>query len=156
MMKRKQVRLIKQKTGSDCAVCSMAMLTGIRYRDVYRKLVNCGAYVEGRGMNDVEKGLIALGLKQGRKYHKTVKGAYQTVPVDFKRVWTPYEISIEYHREQLWGRRALLSVPSLNNLPNGMHMIYWHYDKIFDPSPKKIYTEFQQLKPKTMYIFMEK
>ena len=42
----------------------MAMLTGIRYRDVYSKLTKCGAYIEGKGMMDTTKALIALGLKQ--------------------------------------------------------------------------------------------
>lgn len=154
MIRRDNVRLIKQKTGSDCAVCSMAMLTGIPYKKVYQILEKDGSYVEGKGMQDTESALLALGLRREYKRHPRVRKAFVETYADFKHMWKPWEISPQYYRQQLWGRRALLSVPSLNN-PGGSHMIYWHYDRIYDPSPKKTYTKFDDLEPTHIYVFME-
>ena len=154
MNRRKNIRLIGQKTPTDCGVCSMAMLTGLGYKKTYELMSKSGAYVEGKGLYDDHKALLALGLREGRERNKNVPKALNIVPIDFKVLWKPWEISAKFYAQQIWGRRALLSVPSLNN-PGGSHMIYWHYDRIYDPSPKKTYKEFNELEPTGIIIFME-
>lgn len=155
MIRRKNVRLIKQRPGrGDCAVCCLAMLTGIPYDKVVKLIGN--TYHPDKGMMDDDTALERLGLRKKHIPVKGLKGAFHIEYVDYKPLYgKPYELSAEYWVDQIWGRRALLSVPSLN-YKNGSHMVYWHYDRLFDPSTKKTYKEFKELKPTEIVLFMEK
>ena len=154
MNKRQSVRLVRQKTSSDCAPCCLTMLTGLPYRKVIALIGD--TFHPEKGMLETVKGLERLGLVREKKIPvKGLSGAYRIEPVDFMEIRRQYEISAQFFKDQLWGRRALLSVPSLNN-PGGFHMVYWHYDRIFDPSTKKTYERFFDLKPEEIIIFMER
>ena len=131
------------------------MATGIPYEKALKLVTGTHTYAHDKGMYDTERCLELVGLIRKRVPVKAVKGAYKLVDVDFKSYRKPREISEEYFRDMLWGRRALLSVPSLN-YEGGFHMIYWHYDKVYDPSTKKVYTSFDQLRPREIIVFMEK
>lgn len=148
------MRLFKQKGSSDCAVACLVMLTGMPYKKII-KLIGDAWHVD-KGMSDIGKALERLGYVKEKKIPvKGLKGAWRCEAQDFMEVRRQYEISAQFFKDQLWGRRALLSVPSLN-IPDGWHMIYWHYDKIYDPSPKKTYERFFDLKPEEIVIFMER
>lgn len=147
------MELINQKKPDDCAVCCMTMLTGRDYEDVYKTIGD--AYVKGKGMVNDEAAMERLGYKKRRIPSKRVEGAYKVEYVDFKVLFKPHEISPEYFRGMVWGRRALITAPSLN-VEGGAHMIYWHYDKLFDPSNKKTYTKLEDVKPKELILFLEK
>lgn len=151
--RRKSVRLIKQKGPSDCAICCLSMLTGIPHGKVIKLVGDC--WHPKMGMANTEKSLERIGFRMKRTKHPTLP-AWRVEYLDFKPLrGKPYEISAEYWRDQIWGRRALLSVPSLNN-PGGSHMVYWHYDRLFDPSPKKTYKDFDDLMPTKIVLFMER
>ena len=54
----------------------------------------------------------------------------------------------------LWGRRALVTVPSLN-IPKGWHMVYFDGLNVFDPSLAKTYEHVTQLEPNELVLFRE-
>lgn len=155
LLNYKKMRIVRQKTLDDCAVCSLTMLTGLRYRQVKSKIGDC--YVAGEGLYDVDTSLRRLGFKQGCFVYKTVSGYPIEIykDLDFKRMRKPSEISSEYFKECLWGRRALVTVPSLN-FPSKYHMLYWHIDKVLDPSNLKTYNTIEELKPTEIYLFRER
>jgi len=53
-------------------------------------------------------------------------------------------------RDFLWGRRALIQVPSLN-FGGEQHVVYWDGSSLFDPSTKNQYDKLEAL-PMTGYI----
>lgn len=150
--RRTNIRLIKQRNNSDCAVCCFAMLTGIPYKRVLELIGDC--YHPEKGTSSTETALLRLGYKQKRIPIKGMPGAFEVAPVHFKQLFVPYELSSEYFLEQLWGRRALLSVPSLN-YKGGSHAILWDGQRVLDPSRKKTYKSLEGMKPTRVFVFNE-
>lgn len=139
--------LIQQRTPHDCALACMAMLTGKTWEETNAIIGHLVEYEgERRGMKDKQEALELLGFSNDYENGENV-GTYSAMR-------RPYCISPEFFRSITWGRRALLSVPSLNN-PGGWHMIYWDGAKLFDPSTKKTYAEWSDLKPNEIVIFRE-
>lgn len=71
---------------------------------------------------------------------------------DFVCLYRQNAISPEYFRSMAWGRRALMSVPSLNH-EGGWHMVYWDGRVLFDPSSQKTYERWAQLRPDYLTLF---
>jgi hypothetical protein len=144
--------IVVQRNGTDCGVCCLAMATGLPYEEVLSKLTpeiynpNLALGEPGSGMGDVDDALECLGLSS------EYKDGYQSG--DFARWNRGFYISPEYFRLMVWGRRALMSVPSLNH-EGRWHMVYTDGKRVLDPSPKKRYTRFDQLKPEWITVFQE-
>ena len=135
--------LVKQRTGHDCVVCCLAMLTGRAYEDVLAALGD--TFDPKRGVCDDHGALERLDFDMAfdagdRLGEAVVRHRGPLAPVYFGRM--------------AWGRRALLSVPSLNN-PGGWHMVYYDGRRLFDPSPNEIYETFEGLPVETMALFRE-
>ena len=154
LLNNKRMRLIKQKLSSDCGICCLAMLTGIQHKKVIKLIGDCWNNEEGLG--GLSESLIRLGFKTKKVKIKFSSGKTYNIeqPINFKVIRYRDEISHSYFTNQVWGRRALLTVPSLN-YKNGYHLVYWHYNKLYDPSTKKIYKNLDELKPTQIAIFME-
>lgn len=113
--------LIKQKTLYDCGLAAIAMAADKDYDTLWT--AEDTASLEGKGMENMDEWLEKAGLKRN---------------IDFKqvRIWDSNQ---EIVKGLLWGRRALLSVKSLNN-ESGNHAIYWNGEKLFDPATRQTYT----------------
>lgn len=137
-------KLIQQRTAHDCAICCMAMLTGRTYEDVIGAVGD--AFDPDRGMRREQEALKRLGFAY------TFENGEPTGDIVCKhRGWV---LDPKFFRDFAWGRRALLSVPSLN-YPDGWHMIYWDGVTVFDPSTLKTYERWDQLRPEEMVLFRE-
>lgn len=138
--------MIKQRTPSDCAICCMAMLTGRPYEDVMQVVGD--AFDPERGMRQEQKALQRLGFvyrfDNGRLTDDSTMACRHRA----------FEIAPEFFRGLAWGRRALLSVPSLN-IPGGWHMVYYDGREVLDPSTRKTYSAFEELRPDDIVIFRE-
>lgn len=119
------------------------MLTGRTYEDV---LASVGDTLDPeRGMRRDQEALRRLGFSSQYENGEPVG--------DFVcRNRGP--LSPEFFRHFAWGRRALMSVPSLNN-PGGWHMVYTVGAKVFDPSSLKTYTAWAELRPDDITLFRE-
>lgn len=122
----------------------MAMVTGRPYEDILGTVGD--AFEPDKGMRHEQLALKRLGFSY----------TFSNGEADGDIVCRHrgFEISPEYFRAFAWGRRALMSVPSLN-LAGGWHMIFWDSRRIFDPSPRLVYEQFIQLKPEEMVLFRE-
>lgn len=116
--------LIQQKTLNDCALASIAMAAGKeKWEDLWNE-ADLEA-VKGKGVGHGED-LNAYMLRAGFVRDKHFKAAYI------------HGDSHDYIAKLLWGRRALLSVHSLNRDGDG-HMVYWDGEKLWDPSYERTY-----------------
>lgn len=111
----------RQRADDDCTICSIAMATGLPYERVMEVAAqSVGGYrYQGKPGTMSPKGvLIDLGIEAVRV------GVEAIQPATLKRL--------------LWGRRAILSVPSINGFA-GHHDVYWDGRVICDPSHKATY-----------------
>lgn len=139
--------LVQQRSPHDCAVCCMAMLTGRTYEDVRAVIAELlDETGERRGMRNEQEALRRLGFEHSFHHGQPIG--------DISCTRRGFEISPEYYRGAAWGRRALMSVPSLN-FSGSWHMIFWDGSRIWDPSPLTAYTTFEQLRPDEMVLFRE-
>jgi hypothetical protein len=136
--------LIPQRTHHDCAICCMAMVTGRSYEDVLATVGD--TFDPERGMRRDQEAMKRLGFSY------TFDNGEPVGDITFFR--RGYEISPEYFLRHAWGRRALLTVPSLNK-EGGWHMVYWDGLTLFDPSSRTRYERFVDLKPTEMILFLE-
>jgi hypothetical protein len=60
----------------------------------------------------------------------------------------------EFFRHFSWGRRAILAVPSLN-LEDSFHSVYWTGRKLLDPSTRKTYERWSELRPDEIILVAE-
>ena len=143
LMGSKSIALITQRSGYDCGICAIAMATGHTYE---RVIEAAGDDLSEKGLRSEVKMLQALG------YCYDFQNGH---PIgDFVCRHRGHVLDPNFFREFAWGRRALMSVPSLND-EESFHMIYWDGNCIFDPSPKKTYTEWRQLLPDELTLFRE-
>jgi len=138
------VELVRQRCLTDCGVCCLAMASGRPYEDVLAAIGD--AYDPEKGMRYTGDALKRLGFAY------TFENGEAVGDIVVRR--RGFEISPEYFRAMAWGRRALLSVPSLNR-ENAWHMIYWDGRHVFDPSTARTYTSFADLKPEELVLFRE-
>lgn len=139
--------LIKQRTPHDCAVACMAMLQGWTWECTNEVVGHLVEYEKHpRGMRHEQEAIRLLG------YESKYDNGHAVGDVIFTH--RPYGIAPEYYRDMAWGRRALLTVPSLN-IPNGHHMVYYDGHQLYDPSTKLTYSSFTQLMPSEIIVFRE-
>lgn len=136
--------LVVQRVGSDCSICAIAMLSGRAYEEIVELAGK--DYDPNKGMWSVQGTLERLGLSHAYENGQPIG--------DFVQLHKGFEISAEFFRSLAWGRRALISVPSLN-IPGGFHMVYCDGRTVFDPSPKQRYERFDQLLPVELVLFRE-
>jgi len=139
--------LIQQRTPSDCAICCMAMLTGRSYEDVLAAVGD--AFDPEKGMRYEQKALQRLGFSHAYRNGKPIG--------DISCQHRGYQVSPEYFLDFTWGRRALITVPSLN-IADRHHMVYWDGNSLFDPNPppKRTYERWDELKPDEIVLFRER
>lgn len=136
--------LVPQRTPSDCGICCLAMLTGVPYETVVERVGD--AFDPERGMRYEQRALERLGFSS--KYENGV-------PVgDFVHMHRMWAFAPEFFRSYMFGRRALVTVPSLN-FEGKWHMVYWSHGKVHDPSVGKTYERLDQLLPQEIILFKE-
>ncbi len=140
------IALIRQRTRHDCAICTIAMALDRAYDEVH------AAGVESKGF-DPEVGTRS---EQGILKHLGLSSTYENGRAvgDFIDTRKGYETSTEAFRDRAWGRRAILTVPSLN-IVGGWHSVYWTGSQLLDPCLLKTYESFDQLHPTEMILFRE-
>lgn len=137
-------QLIQQRAQSDCMLCCMAMAMGIEYDDLANRLgPGFMTLIRQHGVTDEAEPVLlsTLGLQADIDYRK-----YSL---------SPHWCSIQFARNILWGRRALICVRSMNNR-DGWHSVYWDGEKLFDPSPKSTYSDLADVEPIEIIVFQER
>lgn len=119
------------------------MALGVSYESVIDAAGDL--YTENRGVKWEGKILERLGLS-----HEYLNGC----PVGDFVCMSRGILSPQFFRSFSYGRRALMSVPSLN-IPDAMHMVYWNGREIMDPSQGERYGFFHDLKPEDIVLFRE-
>lgn len=138
--------LIRQRTGHDCAICTIAMALCRSYDEVHAAGLESKGFDPEVGTRSEQAILKVLGLSTAYENGRPVG--------DFVDSRKGYETSTESFRDRAWGRRAILTVPSLN-IPGGWHSVYWDGSMLFDPCLLKTYETFDQLHPTEMILFRE-
>lgn len=132
------MQLIKQRNNNDCMLAAIAMVVGKQYDELWTpEFVQ--RVVDGHGCNAE---LTAEALKIAGYHAK----------VDYWQVHT-WDINDDAKR-LLLGRRAILSVPSLN-FQHGSHAVAWDGLKAYDPSPRQVYQWLEHLQPTSVIVFNE-
>lgn len=133
---------MKQRGASDCVLACLANATGKNYNDIFPE--------EFRKYAEDHKGLYGKTFEQAFEY------AGLKAEVDYTAFYCGGDpLRRGLLRFMLWGRRALIQVPSLNNPPPNMHLVYWDGVCIHDPSNKQQYTHIDQMQPQYIYFFNE-
>lgn len=135
--------MVQQRSATDCVICCLAMLTGLSWDDVMAAV--CDLYRPDEGIRNEHEALKRLGYDSAYENGHPV-GDFV---VRNRGIFAP-----EAFRNFAWGRRALLSVPSLN-IAGGLHMVYYDGATVFDPSPLKSYNRFEDLNPEIIAVFRE-
>lgn len=128
--------LVQQRFEDDCTLCCVAMATGWSWERVLRVALSFNAYRPGQGTHAVWRMLQEMGFPNRTLYGEAA-GA-------------------EGIRRAVWGRRAILSVPSLTGW-KGHHDIFWDGAHVFDPSTKITYADdLAVIEPDHAIIFQER
>lgn len=143
---------VYQRTNSDCMLACIAMAARKEYGEVWTPEWTAEV-VERRGA-DYEFTQKAL---EHAGFHPWVNGDVGKI------VWHSHVregMSREgLLRAMLHGRRAILSVPSLNHFA-GWHAVFWDGGELFDPNNpgdgKQVYRWIDQLAPREIWIFDER
>jgi hypothetical protein len=134
---------IEQRNSSDCGICCIAMALALPYEEVLAAAHDCWS-VEN-GLKSESKVLERLGLN-GSFFNGHPCGDFVCFHSDI--------LSPHFFLNFAYGRRALMTVPSLNH--EGLwHMVYWDGTDVHDPSRFKKYVLFCDLKPREMVLFRE-
>jgi hypothetical protein len=128
-------KLVTQKLDGDCAICCLAMLTGLPHDVVIQ--ASLGKTWDADGMGDFGAGLKRLGYGSA----------------DFRCFDVPNGVSEFALETILWRRKAILAAKSLNS-KGGYHAIYWDGKKLLDPSNLKRFTELSEIAPKLVEIVL--
>lgn len=156
--------LIRQRDKSDCGIAAIAMFTGRTYEEVLAAARETGSdnFHLKKGMSSVERVLEKLG------YHWENLGRHKDHPApnpdgpQFRSLSlsiASWHINPKFYQKFFWGRRALLSIHSLNNLPDGRHLVYFDGKRIWDPQEgrkgKKFATDIEKVVIADATIFQE-
>lgn len=117
---RTMTRLVQQRTDDDCTLCCIAMATSLSYESVRAS---------------AEK--ARLGYKAGFGT-RSVWWVMRELGFDVKAIGAPDTGAGALCRDLIWGRRAIVSLPSLNEW-RGHHDLYWDGQQLHDPSTKLTY-----------------
>lgn len=132
--------LVKQKSNYDCALACLAMVSGKNYDEIFdsefceriEKATTCTD-------NDLVEAYRLAGFEKGK---------------NMRSIYIGPTVNAVIVRQLIWGRRALIQVPSLN-YNNCEHFIYWNGYEIFDPSNKQTYKYLQNVFPTYVVLFDE-
>lgn len=124
--------IIRQRNDSDCGICCVAMLAGASYEQAIAAAGD--HYQEGVGLHAAAPVLEKLGV-----------AAHRIATITLGYDWA------EGFKGLIGGKRALLSVPSVNE-PDANHMVYWNVDRVVDPSPRVKQTDIQKIRPHRIVI----
>ena len=131
--------MIKQRYEFDCILACLAMASGNDYDELW-------------DMSFIEK-IETAHTCTGDNLDEAFRRAGYIKDVNMKCVYVnPHSVSSLAVRDLLWKRKAMIQVDSLN-YERGMHMIYWTGTEILDPSPKQVYTWWQNIHPVYVWIF---
>lgn len=142
----------------DCFLCCAAMAAGMEYDHAWSRLddtlLACFAS-DGRGPmgEQCDHVLARLGFERVRVGARTgdptaALGDY------FVLFMLPEYATTVFLRNMLWGRRALVQVPS-KNYPGEQHIIYWDGRTLHDPSNKRQW-KWDEVEPIYLWIFDER
>lgn len=132
--------LVKQRSKFDCALACLAMVSGKQYEELF----------DPEFCARIEQKTTCSGDDLAEAYRRAgfVKDKNMRV------IYIGYGASVPVIRQMLWGRRAMIQVPSLN-YEGSEHFIYWNGREIFDPSNKQVYRFSQHIFPTYVSIFDE-
>ena len=134
---------VPQRDRYDCVIAAAAMFVGVSYEQAFEA---AEPYYRPRKV----KGRYGV-----RDVNATLNGLVS--PDKYRGLWLPLEfVSPHFVRQLLWGRRALITTPSLNTR-GGMHVVYYDGHRVYDPQqpPKKVYQDFEELTPTEAWIWRE-
>lgn len=139
--------LVKQRETDDCTLCCIAMALDLPYSSVRSAATGLqfGYRWQGR-QGTMDAGCVVDRLAQDVRFSLPACRTFHR----------PFGCAGELITWWLWGRRALLSVPSLNGF-DGEHTVYWDGLQLFDPSNgENIYPDtLDGLTPSEVTIFDE-
>ena len=133
------MNLIKQKTNYDCALACLAMASGKKYDDIF----------DTEFCKRIEKATTCTGDDLEEAYSRA--GFYRDK--NRKNIYV-LGSPISLVKQLIWGRKAMLQVPSLN-YENSEHFIFWDGINLFDPSTKQTYNYLQNVIITRVTIFKE-
>lgn len=117
------MEVVKQRTEFDCVLACLCMATGKDYDTLWTPEF-CDAVEAHRGT-------------VGGLHEQAVKLSGLVAGEDFETVYC-IGMRPEAVMKFIWGRHAMLQVPSLNH-EDKMHYVYWDGERILDPSNKQCY-----------------
>jgi hypothetical protein len=127
---------IKQRTNSDCVLACIAMAAGKPFDELWTQ-ADLDEVVKSKGISDYGPWLKRAGFVDGEHWHVHL-----------------YDGGRREYLAMLRGRRAIISVPSLN-IDQGSHAVYWDGNELHDPSTMRTYCHLSSLTPTSAHIFQE-
>jgi hypothetical protein len=156
--------LIRQRGKSDCSIAALAMFTGRTYEEVWEAARRTGKTTSTRSPGCP----VANVCWEALGYHWENLGRHKDYPAPnpdgppFRSLGlsiASWHINPKFYAKFFWGRRTLLSIHSLNNVPDGRHLVYFDGLRIWDPQEgrkgKKFATEIEKVVIEEAMIFQE-
>ena len=132
--------LVQQRTQYDCALACLAMVSGKPYDELWDAEF-CERIEKATTCTDED--LVEAYRRAGFERDKNMRSVYVGQNVN------PIIV-----RALIWGRRAMIQVPSLNH-EGSEHFVFWDGRRILDPSTKQTYKFLQHLFPTYVTVFDE-
>lgn len=130
--------IVKQKSDYDCVLAVLSMASGRKYEDIFseefRQRIEDATTCTG---DDLIEAYRLAGFEKDK---------------NMRSIYIGHNINPNVLRQLIWGRRAMIQVPSLNH-EGSEHFIYWDGYNIFDPSNKQVYKYLQHVFPTYVMIF---
>jgi hypothetical protein len=140
----------QQRYQNDCSLASIASVLNRHYDDLWPK--QWQEYIGENGCygTDVDKTYEIAGLRENVHYDKLYNYIGWGVHLD----WNAVPIYKRVLNGLLYGRRALLQVPSLN-FEGKSHLIAWDGRELWDPSKLKVYTDIKDVQWEWVWLINE-
>lgn len=129
-----------QRRDYDCVLACLSMATELPYDTLWT----------GNFRQEVED---AKGTGKGDLHERALKYAGMVPKVNYISVYTQHAPQ-DLVKKMLWGRRALIQVPSLN-YEGASHYVYWDGADLHDPSRKQQYRFLDTLSPEWVYLLKD-
>lgn len=142
---------VLQKTNHDCMLACIAMAAGKTHEELWTQ-EDIDELVAMKGSSDDH----TRTLLEKAGFEPYVNGEISKIVWSIN-IWDSHSRE-PFVQRLLSGRRAIISVPSLNNY-GGWHVVYWDGHKLYDPNylkeEKQYYRWIDQLAPRKIWIFDE-
>jgi len=152
-----QQRYEGDKQRKDCFLCSAAMAAGVDYDTAWSRLeddLRQALGPSGRGPQGDQCDRILKHLGFDRVMVPARRGPPTDEPGDFWVLFMLPEYATHgFLRNILWGRRALIQVPS-KNYAGEHHIVYWDGRALFDPSNERMWA-WPEIHPIYIWLFDE-